>query len=59
MEARDIRDAYTFTMDFMREQNAYVPNLTETKGLIAGQRKSLCFEGLIPDEMERMDYLAQ
>jgi len=59
LAARDIRDAYTFTMDFMREQDAYVPNLTETEGLIATQHKSICFEGLMPNEIERMDYLAQ
>lgn len=59
LAARDIRDAYTFTMDFMREQDAYVPNLTETEGLIATQRKSIYFEGLMPSEMEQMDYLAQ
>ncbi len=60
IEARDIRrDAYTFTMNFFREQDAYVPNLVEMADLIAGQRITLGIENLMPDEIERMDYLAQ
>jgi hypothetical protein len=58
-EARDIGDAYTFTMNFIREQDAYVPNIVQVEDLRAGQRTTLRFEDLIAHEVERMDYLAQ
>ncbi len=39
VEARDIQSTYTFTMNFLRDQDAYVPNLVEAEDLIAGQPK--------------------
>ncbi len=58
-EEKDIRDAYTFTMNFIREQDAYIPNIVQVEDLRAGQRTTLRFEDLMPHEVERMDYLAQ
>ncbi|WP_250122338.1 hypothetical protein [Chroococcidiopsis sp. CCMEE 29] len=58
-EAKDIGDAYTFTMNFICEQDAYVPNIVQVEDLRAGQRTTLRFEDLMPHEVERMDYLAQ
>lgn len=37
LEARDIQNAYAFTINFIREQEAYVPCLLEAEDLIAGQ----------------------
>jgi len=59
VEARDIQSAYKFTMNFLRDQDAYVPCLLEAEGLTAGQRTTLRIENLMPNEVERMDYLAQ
>ncbi|AFZ28854.1 hypothetical protein Glo7428_0245 [Gloeocapsa sp. PCC 7428] len=59
LEAKNIQDAYRFTMNFIREQDAYVPNIVEVEDLKAGQRTTLRFEDLMPHEVERMDYLAQ
>lgn len=59
LEARNIQNAYTFTMNFIREQDAYVPCLVEAEDLITGQRTTLRIEDLMPNELERMDYLAQ
>jgi hypothetical protein len=59
VEARDIQSTYTFTMNFLREQDAYIPNLVEMEDLIAGQRITLGIENLMHNEIERMDYLAQ
>ncbi|MBH8562255.1 hypothetical protein I8748_08710 [Nostoc sp. CENA67] len=53
------KDAYTFTMNFMRDQDAYIPCIVEVEDLKVGQRTTLRFEGLLPNEVERMDYLAQ
>lgn len=58
LEARNIQNTYKFTMDFIHEQDAYVPNLVEMEDLVAG-RTTLNIENLMPDEIERMDYLAQ
>ncbi|MES1025841.1 hypothetical protein ABN584_23380 [Gloeocapsa sp. BRSZ] len=46
-------------MNFICEQDAYVPNIVEVKDLKAGQRTILHFEDLMPHEVERMHYLAQ
>jgi hypothetical protein len=59
LEARDIRDAYKFTMKFIRDQDAYVPCLAEAEDLIAGKHIALRIEDLKPNELERIDYLAQ
>lgn len=59
LEARDISDAYTFTMDFMREQDAYVPCLAEAEDLIAGKHITLGIDDLKLNEIQRIDYLAQ
>ncbi|MEH2174675.1 hypothetical protein [Nostoc sp.] len=59
VEAKDIQSAYAFTMNFIREQDAYIPCLIEVEGLSAGQRTTLRIEDLMLNEVERMDYLAQ
>lgn len=59
LEARDISDAYTFTMDFMREQDAYIPCLAEAEELIAGKHITLGIDDLKPNEIQRINYLAQ
>ncbi|MDF2388389.1 hypothetical protein JMG10_43605 [Nostoc ellipsosporum NOK] len=60
IEAREVdKDAYTFTMNFMRDQDAYIPCIVEVEDLKLGQRTTLRFEGLLPNDVERMDYLAQ
>lgn len=59
LEARSIEDAYTFTMNFIREQDAYIPCVVEVEELLAGQHTTLRIEDLMLNEVERMDYLAQ
>lgn len=59
LEARNIEDAYTFTMNFIREQEAYIPCIVEVEELLAGQHTTLRIEDLMLNEVERMDYLAQ
>ncbi|MHC5932672.1 hypothetical protein [Nostoc sp.] len=59
LEARNIEDAYTFTMNFIREQDAYIPCVVEVEELLAGQHTTLRIEDLMLNEVERMDYLAQ
>jgi hypothetical protein len=46
-------------MNFISEQDAYIPCLVEVEELIAGQRTVLWIENLIEAELERIDYLAQ
>ncbi|WP_193197757.1 hypothetical protein [Nostoc sp. MG11] len=59
VEARNIKSAYAFTMNFIHEQDAYIPCLIEVEGLSPGQRTTLRIEDLMPNEVERMDYSAQ
>lgn len=59
IKAKDIRDAYTFTMNFIREQDAYVPCFFQLEDLTVGQRTILDIKNLLPNELERTDYLAQ
>ncbi|MBE9051852.1 hypothetical protein IQ243_15755 [Nostocales cyanobacterium LEGE 11386] len=60
IEIRNIRkNTYTFTMNFIRDQEAYIPCIVEVESLKTGQRKTLHIEDLMPNEVERMDYLAQ
>jgi len=60
VETRQIRrDAYTFTMNFICEQDAYIPCFVAVEDLTAGQHTTLGIEDLMPNEVERMDYLAQ
>lgn len=59
IKAKDIRNAYTFTMNFIREQDAYVPCLFQLEDLTAGQHTTLDIENLMSNELERMDYLAK
>ena len=46
-------------MNFIRDQDAYIPCLVEVKKLLAGQHTTLRIEDLMLNEVERMDYLAQ
>ncbi|MBD2677158.1 MULTISPECIES: hypothetical protein [Nostoc] len=60
VEVRNIKkDPYTFTMNFIREQEAYIPCVVEVKKLLVGQHTTLRIEDLMLNEVERMDYLAQ
>ncbi|QKQ75348.1 hypothetical protein [Nostoc sp. TCL240-02] len=59
LEARSIENAYTFTMNFIREHDAYIPCVVEVEELLAGQHTTLRIEDLMLNEVERMDYLAQ
>ncbi|MEH2295861.1 hypothetical protein [Nostoc sp.] len=59
LEARSIEDAYTFTMTFIREQDAYIPCVVEVEELLVGQHTTLRIEDLMLNEVERMDYIAQ
>lgn len=59
IEVNEIEDGYGFAMDFIREQDAYIPNLTVVEYLPKYQTGILRIGGLMPDEIERMDYLAQ
>ncbi|MEH2319429.1 hypothetical protein [Nostoc sp.] len=59
LEARNIEDAYTFTMNFIRDQDAYIPCVVEVEELLAGQYTTLRIEDLMLNEVERMDYIAQ
>ncbi len=58
LEAEDIEDAYGFTMNFIREQDAYIPLLFVPKCRSDGQRISLRLENLRRDDLDRMDYIA-
>jgi hypothetical protein len=59
LEVRSIENAYTFTRNFIREQDAYIPCIVEVEELLAGQHTTLCIEDLMLNEVERMDYLGQ
>lgn len=55
---------YDFTINFIREQDAYVPYVmgnspTNEKQIIPGNRPILRFENLFEEEVVRMDYLAR
>jgi hypothetical protein len=58
LEAEDIENAYSFTMNFIREQDAYVPVLFVSKCRSVGQQMILQLENLSRDNLERMDYIA-
>jgi len=45
-------------MNFIREQDAYIPCVVEVEELLAGQHTTLRIEDLMLNEVERMDYLA-
>ncbi|WP_223257259.1 hypothetical protein [Phormidesmis priestleyi] len=55
--AKDIKDAYTFTLNFIREQDAYIPALKMRYSALKVQQVTLHIENLMPTEIERMDYL--
>ncbi|MEH1883878.1 hypothetical protein [Nostoc sp.] len=59
LEAINIENAYTFTMNFIRDLDAYIPCIVEVEELLAGQQTTLRIEDLMLNEVERMDYLAQ
>lgn len=69
IEAGAIQDAYQFTDDFLRAQDVYVPCLIEDYLRLEEWKNSsgssgklgtvASFNNLMPDEVERMDYLAQ
>lgn len=58
LEAEDIENAYSFTMNFIREQDAYVPVLFVPKCRSVGQQIILQLENLRRGDLERMDYIA-
>lgn len=55
--AKDVKDAYTFTLNFIREQDAYIPALMMRYSALSGQQITLQIENLMLSEIERMDYL--
>lgn len=59
IEVNEIEDGYGFAMDFIREQDAYIPALIAVEPLPKDQTGLLRIRGLMPDEIARMDYLAQ
>lgn len=59
IQANEIEDCYSFAMNFIREQDAYVPALIAVQPLPKDETGILRIEGLMPDEVARMDYLAQ
>lgn len=59
LQVEDIQDTYTFTMNFIQEQDAYIPCLMEMEDLVAGQHQIISIENLMSNEMARLDYLAQ
>lgn len=59
IEVNEIENGYSFAMDFIREQDAYIPGLIAVKPLPKYQTAILRIQGLMPDEIARMDYLAQ
>lgn len=58
LEGEDIEDAYSFTMNFIQEQDAYVPALFVPKCHSIGQQIILRLENLRRSDLERMDYIA-
>jgi hypothetical protein len=58
LEAEDIENAYSFTMNFIREQDAYVPVLFVQKCRSVGQQIILHLENLRRSDLDRMDYIA-
>ena len=58
-EAGEIEDGYTQAMNFVHEQDAYIPGLIAVEPLRPNQTTTLRIENLSSAELERMDYLAQ
>ncbi|MGC1396716.1 MAG: hypothetical protein WA828_20845 [Coleofasciculaceae cyanobacterium] len=58
IEANEIEDGYSFAMNFICEQDAYIPALITVRSL-PKQTGILRIQGLMPDEIARMDYLAK
>jgi hypothetical protein len=59
IQASEIENGYGFAMNFLREQDAYIPALIAVESLPQDQTGILRIEGLIPEEITRMDYLAK
>lgn len=59
IEASEIENGYSFAMDFIREQDAYIPALIVVTSLPPDQTGILRIGGLMPEELARMDYLAK
>lgn len=59
IQANEIENGYGFAMKFIREQDAYIPALIAVESLPQDQTGILRIEGLMHDEITRMDYLAK
>jgi len=62
VKASDIDNAFSFTFDFMREQDIYIPNAHYENGLRVGKRVNLrlqvaTLDNLVRDDFERVDYI--
>lgn len=57
LEAYDIEDGYSFTDEFLREQDAYVPTCLWGWSLNVGQKVTIQLKGLEREDFERMDYM--
>jgi hypothetical protein len=58
LEAKDIENAYSFTLNFIREQDAYIPALFVLECPNLDERIILRLENLNLSDLERMDYIA-
>lgn len=57
-EAHEIESGYSFTDEFLRKQDAYVPAFSwQWSFLKVGQKVTIQLEGLERDDLERMDYM--
>ena len=59
LDPEDICSGYSLTNDFLREQEAYIPYFYGSKYFIPGTKRILKIDNLLPNEVERMDYLAK
>ena len=59
IEPGEIEDGYTLAINFVRDQDAYIPGLVAIEPIKPNQTTTLQIENLSSAELERMDYLAQ
>jgi len=59
VEAKSIKNVYKFVDESIREQDAFVPWLDVRESLDIGKRVLLQIDGLVSDDVERMDYVIQ
>lgn len=57
LKAEDIENVYSFTDDFLRQQDVYVPAFFTKVYFRCGQRITLRLKGIEHDDFEQMDYV--